>query len=301
MQEIYLGQKGKYIEKVVKGTEELTLLAKGDDTEIMHIKIPLGQMLWIDPGEKDRLMEFFFILSGKVMYETEDEAIYLNEGEYCYVKNLKKSTYFKTITEVTLLYISNQPVFHLLSNEMKELLEIGKLVEKKDSYTSDHEIRIKRYSIEIGEKLCLPKGKLNLLYFSAMFHDIGKINVPDGILNKPGALTFEEFECVKKHSADGASILSSTYIKDAAIAILQHHERLDGSGYPQGLKGDEICIEAKIIAVVDTYDAMTSDRVYRKGGNPIAALNEIKSLIGKHYDESVVRCLEEILKEDGII
>ena len=301
MQEFFLGKKGKYIEKVVKKTEELTLLAKGDDTEIMHIKITTGEMFYIDPGEKDRLMEFFYILSGKVIYDNEGETVYLNEGEYCYVKNLKEFTYFKTMTEVTLLYITNQPVFHLLSNEIQKLLDIVALVEKKDLYTHNHEVRTRKYAVGIGEKLGLLKGQLFMLRYSSIFHDIGKINVPDEILNKPGPLTFEEYECVKKHSEDGANIVGSTYIKEAAKAILQHHERLDGSGYPQGLIDEEICIEGKIIAVVDSYDAMTSDRVYRKGRSPIVALDEIKSLTGKQYDKSVVRCLEEILKEDGII
>ena len=301
MHEIFLGQKGKYIEKVVKRTEELTLLAKGDDVEIMKVKIKSDEIFYIDPGVKDRLLEFFFIIKGKVMYDDEGEAIYLSEGEYCYVKNLKKSTYFKTVTEVTLLYITNQPVFHLLSDEIKKIDKMLTLVKGKDINTYDHETRTRKYVGGIAEKLCLSKGQTIMLYHSAIFHDIGKINVPDEILNKPGPLTKEEFDCMKKHAADGAAIVGNTYIKDAALAILQHHERLDGSGYPQGLKGEEICIEAKIIGVVDTYDAITSDRVYRKGRSAKVALDEIKSLVGKHYDQAVVKALEEILKEDGVI
>jgi HD-GYP domain-containing protein (c-di-GMP phosphodiesterase class II) len=301
MQELFLGQKGKYIEKVIKKTEELTLLAKGDETEIMHLKITAGEMFQIDPGEKDRLMEFFYIIKGTVMYDNEGETIYLNEGEYCYVKSLKEPTYFKTITEVNLLYITNQPVFHLLSKEIEKLSEMRRLVEKKDLCTYEHEVRTRRLVVGIGEKLNLSKGQVSMLYYSAIFHDIGKINVPDEILNKPGKLTFKEFECVKKHAAEGADIISATFIKDAANAVLEHHERLDGSGYPQGLKGEKICIEGKIIGVVDTYDAMISDRPYKKGVSPIEAMKEIKGLIGKHYDEEVVMLLEEILKEDGII
>ena len=301
MHEIFLGQKGKYIEKVVKRTEELTLLAKGDETEIMQVKIIPDEIFYIDPGDKDGLMEFFFIIKGKVMYDNEGEAIYLSEGEYCYVKNLIKFTFFKAMTDVTLLYITNQPVFHLLSEEIKKMTEMITLVEGKDLYTNDHETRTRKYVIEIAEKLCLSKSQLIMICYAATFHDIGKINVPDEILNKPGPLTKEEFECMKKHAADGAAIVGNTYIKDAALAILQHHERLDGSGYPQGLKGEEICVEAKIIGVVDTYDAITSDRVYRKGRSAIVALDEIKSLVGKHYDQAVVKALEEILKEDGVI
>lgn len=301
MQEIYFGQKGKYIEMVAKKTEKLTLLAKGDETEIMHIKIAPEEVFWIDAGEKDRLLEFFYILKGEIQCDNQGQPLYLSEGEYCYVKNLKEPTYFKTMTEVNLLYITNQPVFHLLSDEIKKIAEMNKLVQEKDTYTHDHEIRLSNYSYRIGEKLNLPKGQIDMLHYASSFHDIGKINVPDEILNKPGKLTFEEFECVKKHSADGADIVSATFIKDAAKAILEHHERLNGSGYPQGLKGEEICVEGKIIGVVDTFDAMTSDRPYKKGVSPIDAMKEIKGLIGKHYDETVVMLLEEILKEDGVI
>ena len=306
MKNIYFGQTGKYIEKVVKGTEELFLLAKGDKTEIMNIKIMLGYVFWIDPGEtdpgeNDMLLEFFYILKGKIMYETEGEPIYLTEGEYFYVKNLKETTYFKATTEVSMLYITNQPVFHLLSSEIQKLMELNKLVEDKDIYTHNHGVRVGAYSYRIGKKLQLSKEQLEMLWHSSSLHDIGKINVPDKILNKPGQLTLEEFQYIKKHPTDGANIVNNTYIQDATKAILQHHERLDGSGYPQGLKCDEICIEGKIIGVVDTYDAMTTDRLYRKGMSPIAALNIIKSLIRKYYDESVVIFLEEILQEEGII
>jgi HD-GYP domain-containing protein (c-di-GMP phosphodiesterase class II) len=298
---LFLGKGDSCIERVERKIEKLSLLAKGDGVEIMHQKFQPHVPFRIDPGVDATLMEFFYIISGTVISESEEEPISLEAGEYFYVKDLKEPIYFKTVTEVSMLYVASQPVFHYLSDVIKNITEMRMQVEEKDMYTHDHGLRLEGYAVRIGEKLHMSKAQLTNLTFSAGFHDIGKINVPDEVLNKPGKLTNEEFDCIKKHPADGADIIKNTFLKESALAILQHHERLDGSGYPNKLKGDEICLEGKIIAVVDTYDAMTSDRPYRKGMSPEVSLAEIKSLVGRHYDEKIVQCFEEVLKEDGVI
>ncbi len=298
---LYLSSDKEYIEKVSKQGEELSLLAKGDGVEIMTQKFQPGLVFWIDPGDDEKLMEFFYVLEGTIAYTNESAEVKLNVGEYFYAHGLKKSVYFKALTEVTLLYVASQPVFHLLSNEIESLIEMIKKVEEKDRYTHSHSMRLKEYTIKIGEKMNLPQKQLDILYYASSLHDIGKINVPDEILNKPGKLTNEEFEYIKRHPVDGAEIIKNTFLRETEAGILQHHERLDGSGYPNGLKDREICLEAKIIAVVDTYDAMTSDRPYRKGIDPKITMNEIKSLIGKHYDEKIVMTFEQVLKDEKII
>jgi HD-GYP domain-containing protein (c-di-GMP phosphodiesterase class II) len=298
---LYLGKNDSYIERVEKKIEKLSLLAKCDGVEIMHQNFQPQVTFRIFPGDDSTLMEFFFIISGTLVYESENESITLESGEYFYVKGLKDTAYFKTITEVSMLYVASQPVFHFLSDVIKKITEMRLQVEEKDMYTHDHGLRLEGYAVKIGEKLHLTKPNLTTLGYAAVFHDLGKINVPDEILNKPGKLTKEEFDLIKKHPADGADIIKETFLKDSALAIRQHHERLDGSGYPDNLKAEDICLEARIIAVVDTYDAMTSDRPYRKGMDPQVAFAEIKSLIGKHYDEKVVQCFEEVLKQDGVL
>jgi HD-GYP domain-containing protein (c-di-GMP phosphodiesterase class II) len=301
MDGFYLGDRNKPIEKVAMQTEELSLLAKCDGIEIMHLKILPDIVFYIDPSEEKDMMEFFYILDGSIEWEDENKKVLLNQGQFFYVHNLSESTYFKTLTEVHILYVASQPVFHFLSNEIENLSEMRKKVEEKDLYTHDHGVRSRDYAMRIGEKLNYSKKQLNVLFYSSVFHDIGKINVPDYVLNKPGRLTSEEFDYIKKHSGDGAEIIKNTFLSESAKAILQHHERLDGSGYPMGIKGNEICLDARIIRVVDSYDAMTSDRPYRKAMEPKEALDEIKSLVGKHYDGKVVACLEDILKEDEAI
>ncbi|MBK1810967.1 HD domain-containing protein [Clostridium sp. YIM B02505] len=301
MSGIVFNYKGSYIERVIGVNNELDLLANSGQTEIMIQNISENTIFFIYPADNSESMEFFYILEGSLSLEFDDQKIKLESGDYFISKDLKTKAFFKTETDVKFLYVSDEPVFHLISTKVKDLELMRKAVEEKDMYTHAHGERVKDFSVKIGEKLMLSNAKMSYLHYAAAFHDLGKINVPDEVLKKPGRLNNEEFEYIKKHPTDGEVIVGDTFIKEAAIAVGQHHERLDGSGYPLGLKGDEICIEAKIIGVADSYDAMTSDRPYKKGMEPMDALMELKSLIGKHYDELIVSKLEEVLKEEGLI
>ncbi|GFZ33503.1 hypothetical protein CSC2_40290 [Clostridium zeae] len=301
MSGIFFNYKGDYIEKVLSNKSELALLANGGQTEIMLQRIEKNTTFYIYPGDNSELMEFFYLLEGEVALQLEDKIVKLTGGDYFISKDLKDKAFFRTETDVSMLYVSNEQVFHLMSVKMKKLSQMREAVEKKDMYTHEHGERVKEYAIKIGEKLQLSNTRMTCLNFAAGFHDLGKINVPDEILKKPGRLTAEEFEYIKKHPKDGEDIVKGTFIQEAALAIGQHHERLDGSGYPLGLKGKEICMEAQVVGVADSYDAMTSDRPYRKGMEPGEALRELKALAGKHYDELIISKLEEVLKEEGLI
>ena len=138
-------------------------------------------------------------------------------------------------------------------------------VENKDSYTRGHLDRVSDYAVSIGKQIGFNAEQIEEIGYAAILHDLGKINVPIEILNKKGRLSDDEFEVIKKHSQDGAVFVKDTYYEHLATIINQHHEKIDGTGYPQGLCGDEISLEAKIISVADAYDAMTSDSPYRKG------------------------------------
>jgi putative nucleotidyltransferase with HDIG domain len=142
---------------------------------------------------------------------------------------------------------------------------------------------------------------LENLYIASILHDIGKINTPGEILNKPGKLTNEEFAIIKRHPLDGAKMVRDSYCQDVVAIVEQHHERLNGTGYPYGLKGDEILLEARIIAVSDTFDAMTEDLSYRKALMAQFAVDELTRLVDTHYDKTVVAAFVEILKEEGRI
>ncbi|MDP2690580.1 MAG: HD-GYP domain-containing protein [Deltaproteobacteria bacterium] len=168
-----------------------------------------------------------------------------------------------------------------------------------DEYVFTHSVNVCILSLIIGRNMGLSRGKLNDIGMGAILHDVGKMLVPAHILNKPGALTPEEFDEVKKHSRLGAEVLGmSKDIKDDSLQIiLRHHESYNGKGYPDGLRGEDIHIYARIAAVADIYDAMTSDRIYRKAISPNEVLQKMYMLRFTHYDPEFV---ERLIKSLGI-
>ena len=301
MEGLYLGQNESCLEKVTQNTAELSLIGRGDGAEIMIQKIKAQEIFFIEPSDSNQTLEFFYILEGSIDCERDRENVILNKGEYFYAHGLKETVSLKTISEVTLLYFSTKPFFHYLSKGIKELTSMNKNVEEKDIYTRNHGVRVRDYSLKIAKILGLSSGRLENIVFASLCHDVGKVFVPIEVLNKTESLTAEEFELIKKHPADGAKMAQGTFMENLDGIICQHHERIDGTGYPYGLKGDEILLEAKIIAIADSFDAMTSDRSYRKAMDMGVAFKELKSLSGIHYDEKVVEALEKVLIEENKI
>lgn len=157
----------------------------------------------------------------------------------------------------------------------------------RDEYTHAHSNRVVDLSMELGRKCGLRPGELSLLHACARFHDIGKIGIPDRILLKPGPLTPAEFAVIKTHSKVGATIIDRVkvpHIEDYVDVILHHHERMDGTGYPDGLVGQDICVGARIVAIADCYDAMVSRRTYRDGLSHVTALQTMREETGTHFD-----------------
>ncbi len=172
-------------------------------------------------------------------------------------------------------------------------------VEAKDSYTRGHSDRVSEYSVLIGERLGLSEEQIKTLRIGGLFHDIGKIGIPDSILLKPAKLTDEEYSQIKNHPSIGAHILGSAAIFQDIIPIVKHHhERYDGNGYPSKLKGEEIPYLARIAAVADTFDAMTSRRSYRGPIDVEHVKEEIKRCEGTQFDPQIAEVFIEILNND---
>lgn len=167
-----------------------------------------------------------------------------------------------------------------------EIIEcITGALDAKDAYTAGHSQRVSEMSLKVCELIGLKKKDILKIHIAAHLHDIGKIGIPDAILNKEGRLTDEEFEIMKTHSAIGAGILSkSKTLSEFSDIVLHHHERFDGKGYPDGLKGEKIPVGARIIAICDSIDAMTSNRRYRKALGFDVCYQEIEKNLGKMYD-----------------
>ena len=189
---------------------------------------------------------------------------------------------------------------HSISISLHEVIEtLANVIVARDSYTAGHQKRVANLASAIAAKLNLPLHTIEGIHLSALIHDIGKIAIPAEILTKPKALTNFELAMLRNHVQTGYDILKNiNFPWSVAQIVLQHHERLDGSGYPNGLKGDSICEEAKIIAVADVVEAISSDRPYRKSRGIEAALDEITTNSGKLYDARVVEACLKVFKDD---
>jgi HD-GYP domain-containing protein (c-di-GMP phosphodiesterase class II) len=297
---LFVSTNSRYISQISQGTYTLSLLATGGNVDVVIYDIRVDKPCNICPGDKPGLMEFYYVLEGTAVLKLESGDKVLGKGEYFYVYNLKSIINFATLNGAKLLCVTSPPLFKYLLEYHEGLCKLLEDVEAKDLYTYNHGYRVQMYSVKIAEKLGLPQRSIYTLQVASLFHDIGKHFVPDEILKKPGKLTIEEYECIKKHSADSGRLLKEKFEEDILLAAEQHHERLDGTGYPHGLKGAQIRPEARIIAVADAYDAMTSDRAYRRAKRPEEAIGELETLAAK-FDEAAVRALKEILIENGTI
>lgn len=174
-------------------------------------------------------------------------------------------------------------------------------IDAKDPYTRGHSERVARYSIAIGKNLSLPEKEMRNLRISALLHDVGKIGIDDRILRKPGALSDDEFEVMKQHPAKGAAIMSGVaQLIDIIPGMKYHHEKWSGGGYPDGLEGEQIPMQARIVAIADTFDAMTTNRPYQKAMELGYVVEKIKSFAGTRFDPHVVEAFVNAVKRGDI-
>ena len=186
----------------------------------------------------------------------------------------------------------------LRTSLLDSISAIAATVEMRDPYTAGHQRRVAEIARAIAGELGLPEQQIEGIYLASVVHDVGKVRVPAEILSKPGTLTALEFSLIKQHSQAGYDILKEVdFPWPIAQFVLQHHERKDGSGYPQGLKGDDILLEARIISVADVIEAMASHRPYRPGHGIEAALEEIGSKRGTLYDQAIVDAALRLFRE----
>jgi len=181
--------------------------------------------------------------------------------------------------------------------EMVETL--ARAVDSKDSYTHDHSDRARHRARQVSSAMGLPETDIKQIEYAALLHDVGKIGIADNILLKPAKLTTEEYEEMKKHPAIGYRILEPIkHLEPVAKMVLAHQEWYNGAGYPQGLKGEAIPLGARIVAVIDAWDAMTSDRVYRKALPRERAVAELRKYAGTQFDPGVVEVFLKIVETD---
>ena len=181
-----------------------------------------------------------------------------------------------------------------------ETLKLLYLLKQNHPHTYLHSINVANYSVSLGERLNLNKSDLEKLKLIGLLHDIGKLNIPNDILKKPGKLTDEEFEVIKSHPIYSVKLLKRAGFTDEEVlrSIKAHHERIDGTGYPRSLKGNQILLFAKIVSIADSFEAMTSDRCYRSRQDLDYAREELIKGAGKQFDKEIVNVFIDLIDKE---
>ena len=285
------------LETVTTQVGSIALLATRPHLEVSEGTLDEGGRMTLVPPEAGPggTPEMYYVLDGKLVCELPDEQFELRSGDHLIVEDLAQPVILKAASPVRFLYTSPEPTFHHMSHELDQLRKLAVGVEFVDGYTAEHCGRLQTIAYAIGEELGLPKHRLHVLDYAAYLHDVGKIKVPREILTNAGPLSEDEWTIIRQHPQYGAAMVADTFMAEAGPIIAQHHERLDGRGYPLGLAGDEILLESYIVAVADTFDAMTSDRPYRSALSRDRALSELRLLSGRSFPVEVVEAFERAL------
>jgi len=268
--------------KKINKNQKIIIISAYTDSEsfLKSIKIGIDGYM-VKPFDYDQINE--------ILYKT---ALSL--------KSSKENEMFKNqLLEMVQIKIEeNQELEKTKEDNYKDALyTLVDLIEQRDTYTGGHSSRVARYCKMIAKKLKYSEKDIGIIYEAGILHDIGKVAIPDSVLLKPGKLDDIEYRLMQKHVDIGYDVLiKSPMFKDIAKIMKEHHERIDGSGYPRGLQGDEISLSGKIMAVADSFDAMTTNRIYKVKKDVAQALEEIKSLSGIRFDEGVVDAALEALK-----
>lgn len=281
--------------------EGIYLITRTPGMEIMRQTIRKAATVWLAPSEKPGTFEFFFVLSGELRLLLKDASCVLRPGDSFSLDGINENIPIEPVQDTALLYVSNRPQFDGMADYQSKLKELMWLVDEKDHYTYRHSRNVMSYTVALARKMGIGQCETEDLVNASLFHDVGKFFIPAAILNKPGRLTDEEYEIVKQHPLDSARLLEPKFGRRVAEIARSHHERLDGSGYPLHLKGDQISPEGRIIAVADCFDTMTSRRVYTR--QPKTFEEAARELASRPdlYDADVCRALTELVAAGDLI
>lgn len=296
MESIIIIKQGQYEKKgqVFSEGNQSNLIFQQSDMEIIMDIMPKGTVGFFyspEPG----MIDANYILSGKIEICDIDETAVIESGDFYCLKEFDKYIMFQVLEDTKAIYINNRPYFSKFENQVSGLMQILTQLQDADGDTLQHCERVKTLCMGIAYHMKFDQTKLRILFYAARFHDVGKSKIPLDILIKPGRLTQDEYEQMKLHSQYTYEMVHEHYGTEIANAAFEHHEHLDGSGYPRHLKGDEISLTARIISVADAYDAMVVTRPYHKGKTVQEAITELWRCEGTQFDKTVIHALESYL------
>ncbi len=277
--------------KKIRPDTEIVML-----TGVLDVEIAIQSMRL---GASDYLTKPFNLAEVRITLERALEKQRLVRENREYQRNLEQKVQERT-AELSRKSHEIEDLFGRLNSSYQMTLEgLATALDTRDSETMGHSLRVAAYTVAVARRMGVVEAQLTDIYRGALLHDVGKIGIPDAILRKPGKLTPEEWVEMRKHPEIGYRILQGIkFLEEARLIVLSHQERYDGQGYPRGLKGKEIPLGARIFAVVDTLDAMTSDRCYRKALSYSAAREEIVKYRGTQFDPDVVGVFLKIAESE---
>ena len=289
-------------EEIPAGNEPSTqLLAKQGDLEVILYRIKGESVVWLFPASDPNAIEYFFVHAGGVDLAMEDGLVSLGAGESFSVSGLKTDVPVRMHGDTEIVYVTNCPVFEAVQDVDKSLQELLTRIDEKDHYTSRHSKAVLQYSLAIYDAMQDrgPNIAREDLAFAALFHDVGKCFVPVEILQKPDRLEQSELRYILRHPVDSGRMLLPKFGEQIAEIARNHHERLDGTGYPRGLHAEDISLSSQIVAVADAFDAMTSNRGYNVVKTFTQAAEELVSL-PHHYDTRITGALMQLVSSGAL-
>ena len=284
------------------GSESITaLLAKQGNLEIMSHKIGGEYVVWLMPASDPSAMEFFFVHEGGVELALDDGVVSLGPGESFTVSGLTRDVPVKLLGDTRILYVTNCPAYESVAQFEESLMALLVRINEKDHYTYRHSGSVLKYSLCLFDALesQMEQVSRNDMAVAALFHDVGKCFVPVEILQKPEALEPADTRYILRHPVDSGRMLKAEFGDAVAQTAMNHHERLDGSGYPRGLMAEDIGLSARIVAVADAFDAMTTYRGYNTVKTFEQAVDELCSL-NELFDGTVTEALRQLILSGAI-
>lgn len=270
----------------------------GSGIEINKFTLRAGEAYSMSPPVTGIGLKIFTLISGE-FYCIETKQTYRAGSSFVLRPQHEMFTIVVSESGEIVVHAIGEESFRLSSEAFRKLHDTMMIIQSKDAYTYEHCKKVHHLVKKLVGKLGLTGSRVQDLLLAARYHDIGKIAIPDHILNKPGKLDESEYEIMKAHATGGRDSILEHFSEATYRIISQHHERFDGSGYPAGLRGEAICEEARLLAVCDAYDAMTSDRVYKKGKNRDEAFAELRRLADTHYDPRMVGLFIDGIGDDS--
>ena len=290
---------GESLLEVGQSRNAFRLLLEREDMCVIVNHVAANSLIWLTPNQNQPRLEFYLLLSGRLSMRLDGREEILCAGDSFYFDNLSEDILLTPLEDSDFLCVGSGPMFTDITHLIDDMNSLNEQIERKDHYTAGHCRRAMAYANALSSRLGLSESRRHSLMLAALYHDVGKCFVPSAVLNKPGRLTEEEYALVREHSARGEALLKAHFPSEVTQIVRSHHERLDGSGYPDGLSGEQVSMEARILAVSDVFDAMTTDRPYKKAKSIEAAAAEFEGLTHL-YDADVIAALRSLCQDGSI-